>query len=377
MQKIVYLICLFLSVIYTRSEAQIFQYIGTADGLSSRRVLSIQQGEHDYIWILTHKGVDRYNGKQFTHYPLIKNGAVVNCFPNLNILKTDREKKLWEIGKDGLVFNLNEARDSFQLVFDLHEQYPETQKCPITCIYLDEEKNIWFCTEGYQYIYNGDTQKTRKISHKIPGKVTCITQAKGNNYFISTEQTLYSATLNKGELTNVRKIDISNINIIDYIYYHKPTNKLIINALLDKLFIYLRTKFGSFGIKKNDTLRDIIALKREGIRSLVIFLADQTPSPSNLHYWTTWLNQDTPMLTGPERIARKLNIPVIYLDVRQLRRGYYDATLHIISENPKDTPEFWITEKYARMMERSILRDPAYYLWTHKRWKHKKRHICS
>lgn len=99
-------------------------------------------------------------------------------------------------------------------------------------------KNIWFCTEGYQYIYNGDTQKTRKISHKIPGKVTCITQAKGNNYFISTEQTLYSATLNKGELTNVRKIDISNINIIDYIYYHKPTNKLIINALLDKLFIY-------------------------------------------------------------------------------------------------------------------------------------------
>ena len=154
---------------------------------------------------------------------------------------------------------------------------------------------------------------------------------------------------------------------------YRPLN----NQAIDKLFIYLRTKFGSFGIKKNDTLRDIIALKREGIRSLVIFLADQTPSPSNLHYWTTWLNQDTPMLTGPERIARKLNIPVIYLDVRQLRRGYYDATLHIISENPKDTPEFWITEQYARMMERSILRDPAYYLWTHKRWKHKKRHICS
>ena len=154
---------------------------------------------------------------------------------------------------------------------------------------------------------------------------------------------------------------------------YRPLN----NQAIDKLFIYLRTKFGSFGIKKNDTLRDIIALKREGIRSLVIFLADQTPSPSNLHYWTTWLNQDTPMLTGPERIARKLNIPVIYRDVRQLRRGYYDATLQIISENPKDTPEFWITEQYARMMERSILRDPAYYLWTHKRWKHKKRHICS
>lgn len=81
MQKFIYLICLLLSVIYTRSEAQIFQYIGIADGLSSRRVLSIQQGEYDYIWILTHKGIDRYNGKQFTHYPLIKNGAVVKLFP--------------------------------------------------------------------------------------------------------------------------------------------------------------------------------------------------------------------------------------------------------------------------------------------------------
>lgn len=238
MQKFSYLICLLLSVIYIRSEAQIFQYIGIADGLSSRRVLSIQQGEHDYIWILTHKGIDRYNGKQFRHYPLIKQGSVVNCFPNLNILKTDKDKKLWEIGKDGLVFKLNESRDSFQLVFDLHEQFPETRKCPITCIYLDEEKNIWFCTEGYQYIYNGNTQKNIKISQKIPGKVTCITQAHDNEYFISTEQFLYSATLEKGELTHVQKINISIINIINYIYYHKPTNKLIINALLDKLLIY-------------------------------------------------------------------------------------------------------------------------------------------
>lgn len=72
MHKYLYTLCLILAVTFTPLEAQIFQYIGIDDGLSSRRVLSLQQSNHDYIWILTHKGVDRYNGKQFTHYPLIK-----------------------------------------------------------------------------------------------------------------------------------------------------------------------------------------------------------------------------------------------------------------------------------------------------------------
>lgn len=241
MHKYLYIICLLLSVAFTQMKAQIFQYIGIEDGLSSRRVLSLQQGEHDYIWILTHKGIDRYNGKQFTHYPLIKNGVAVSCFPNLNTLKTDKEQKLWEIGKDGLVFTLDEARDSFQLVFDLHKQFPETQGIPVTCTYMDEEKNIWFCTESGQYLYNGHHKGAQKVSQKIPGKITCITQAHGNKYFISNEQHLYSATLHNGNLENIQKINIAPIHIIDYIYYHKPTRKLIINALLDKLFIYTAT----------------------------------------------------------------------------------------------------------------------------------------
>lgn len=71
--------------------------------------------------------------------------------------------------------------------------------------------------------------------------MTCITQAHGNKYYVSTEQNLYTATLHQGRLENVQKIRIAPIHIIDYIYYHKPTNKLIVNALLDKLFIYAPT----------------------------------------------------------------------------------------------------------------------------------------
>lgn len=144
------------------------------------------------------------------------------------------------------------------------------------------------------------------------------------------------------------------------------------NKAFDRLFIDLRTHFGSFGIKKNDTIRDIMQLKKDNTRSVVIFLADQTPSEANLHYWTNFLNQETSILTGPERIARKLNLPVIFLDTKKLRRGYYTVDMKLITATPKATPENWITEQYARQMEKCILRNPAYWLWTHKRWKYKK-----
>ena len=97
---------------------------------------------------------------------------------------------------------------------------------------------------------------------------------------------------------------------------YRPLN----NKAFDKLFADLRTQFGSFGIKKNDTIRDIIKLKQDKTKSVVIFLADQTPSKANLHYWTEFLHQDTAILTGPERIARKLNLPVIFLDTPKSKK---------------------------------------------------------
>ncbi|MDD3062452.1 MAG: lysophospholipid acyltransferase family protein [Massilibacteroides sp.] len=148
---------------------------------------------------------------------------------------------------------------------------------------------------------------------------------------------------------------------------YRPLN----NQAFDDLFIYLRTRFGSQGIKKNDTIREVIHLQKRKTRSCVIFISDQTPSLNNLHYWTQFLNQDSAMLTGAERIAKKFNLPVVFLDTKKTQRGHYVIDFQLITDQPKDTPDFWITEQYARRMEKCILRDPAYWLWTHKRWKHK------
>lgn len=172
-----------------------------------------------------------------------------------------------------------------------------------------------------------------------------------------------------GHYGNWEWFSASNSRFDAYAYQiYRPLN----NKAFDRLFIYLRTHFGSYGIKKNDTIRDIMRLKQDKTRSVVIFLADQTPSKANLHYWTTFLNQDTSILNGPERIARKLNLPVFFLDTQKVARGRYTIDIKLITKNPKETPENFITEQYAHLTEQMILRAPAYWLWTHKRWKHKR-----
>jgi len=147
------------------------------------------------------------------------------------------------------------------------------------------------------------------------------------------------------------------------------------NKAVDQLFIDLRSHFKGVMISKNDILRDVIKCQKEGVPFLAASLADQTPSKNNIHYYTTFLNQDTPVLTGTERMAKKINAAVFYLDVIKIKRGYYEGRLELITDRPNDFAEFEITEQYMRKMEQTILRNPALYLWTHKRWKHSRDQI--
>lgn len=144
------------------------------------------------------------------------------------------------------------------------------------------------------------------------------------------------------------------------------------NKIFDDIFLKIRSRFKSVGIPKNNTLRAIINYKREGQKILIGFMSDQTPAWNNLHYWTKFLNQDTAVFTGVERIAKQTGFWVTYLDIIKVGRGKYTAEVKLITDNPSEEPEFAITEKYIREMEKTILRDPAYWLWTHKRWKYKK-----
>ncbi len=130
-----------------------------------------------------------------------------------------------------------------------------------------------------------------------------------------------------------------------------------------------RTMFGTKLIKMENTLKDILSNKNT--LSAFAFIADQTPPP-NIAYWTKFLNQDTAMYTGAEKLAKKLNYPVVFINIQRVKRGYYEVHAELLSENPKDTQENEITEKYIARLESEIKKMPEIWLWSHRRWKHKR-----
>jgi KDO2-lipid IV(A) lauroyltransferase len=146
------------------------------------------------------------------------------------------------------------------------------------------------------------------------------------------------------------------------------------NRSMDRLFLKIRSVYNTINIEKNTIFRELVQIRKKKQQILVGLLSDQTPSKNNLIYWTKFLNQDTSVLVGAERIASKLDYDVYYMDIQKVARGKYTAEVKLISNDPTNSAEFEITEKYARYMEETILRDPAYWLWTHRRWKHKPPH---
>ena len=141
------------------------------------------------------------------------------------------------------------------------------------------------------------------------------------------------------------------------------------NPAFDKLFLYLRNRLGAISIPMAETLRKIVKMRQEGKHIVIGFIADQVPHWNNIHYWTNFLNHDTPVLTGTEKIAKKANFAVYNLDMQRVKRGYYKGEFKLLTDKPKEYKDFDITEMYFRELEKTIQRQPAYWLWTHNRWK--------
>jgi KDO2-lipid IV(A) lauroyltransferase len=124
-------------------------------------------------------------------------------------------------------------------------------------------------------------------------------------------------------------------------------------------------------IYMKDTLRKIVQRKNDV--SLYAFAADQTPSNPQAAYWTKFLNQDTPFYLGVEKIARTLDLDVIFIDLYREKRNYYVGEVSVITRSAKKTKEGEITEAYISKLEEAIKKRPDNWLWSHRRWKHKRK----
>jgi len=149
-----------------------------------------------------------------------------------------------------------------------------------------------------------------------------------------------------------------------YTIYHPIGSKQF-----DKLMYKIRTKFGTRLISMKNTYNEV--LSREDELTATAFIADQTPRPNNA-YWTTFLNQDTPFFKGFETISRQLNYPVLYSKIIRLKRGYYEVQAEVLCGSPRDTAPGELTEMFIRKLEKDIIAHPETWLWSHRRWKHKR-----
>lgn len=148
-----------------------------------------------------------------------------------------------------------------------------------------------------------------------------------------------------------------------------PIYHPLANITFDKFMITLRSRFKGIPLPMKETLRTVVNCINKKELFCIWFICDQTP-PKEGAYWTNFLNQDTPVFMGPEKIARKFNLPVVFLNMHKVKRGYYHIDLTMIEENPSGLSEFSLTEKHVRFLESKIREHPEQWLWSHRRWKH-------
>lgn len=138
----------------------------------------------------------------------------------------------------------------------------------------------------------------------------------------------------------------------------------------DEFMFKLRSRFGAVPIEKKKVFREL--LKRKNVLKNIGSVSDQTPSAADNRFWTTFLNQETAFFQGTEKIAKKLNYAICIVHMRRLKRGYYEMEFITLDEPPLEEQEHYYTAKFASWLEETIRKNPADWLWSHKRWKLKK-----
>lgn len=146
------------------------------------------------------------------------------------------------------------------------------------------------------------------------------------------------------------------------IVYKPQTNKTF-----ESIMNHIRSRFGAIMVPMKQTLRKIVSYRSGTFWA--VFLGDQTPVKAEANYFTSFLNQRTPVFLGIEKIAKMTGAPVVFGHLNQIKRGYYEATFTTLAEDAAATGDHEITEMHTRFLENIIREKPELWLWSHKRWK--------
>lgn len=159
-------------------------------------------------------------------------------------------------------------------------------------------------------------------------------------------------------------------------YYLKYKTIIIYKPLQNKYFNRFinnhRSEHGIVLTPTSQVIREIINCRKNDINTVSVFISDQIPSKGDIKYWTTFLNQDTAVFTGAGKIASKYDMAIVFFHVQKVKRGYYNLNIEPLFDHTEGLSEEVITEKHVRRLEEIIKEKPEYWIWSHRRWKHKK-----
>lgn len=146
--------------------------------------------------------------------------------------------------------------------------------------------------------------------------------------------------------------------------------KKVNNKYLDRYIVESRSRFNAVLLPTKVILSKIENEKDNDENNIYAFLNDQSPKLRNARHWVKFCGVDVPVYTGAEMLAKKYNYPVAHFITKKVKRGHYQTRMEILTERPRELPDYEITDRFFHKLEESIRQAPAYYFWTHKRFKH-------
>jgi KDO2-lipid IV(A) lauroyltransferase len=159
-------------------------------------------------------------------------------------------------------------------------------------------------------------------------------------------------------------------------YYLHYKTIIIYKPLQNKYFNNFvnaqRSKFGIVLTPTSQVIREIIKYRKDKINNLSVFISDQIPAIGDIKYWTTFLNQDTAVYTGAGKMASKYDMAIVFFHIQKIKRGHYNLDIELLYDHTAGLSENEITETHVRRLEEIINEKPEFWIWSHRRWKHKK-----
>jgi KDO2-lipid IV(A) lauroyltransferase len=135
----------------------------------------------------------------------------------------------------------------------------------------------------------------------------------------------------------------------------------------------MRERLNAIPVPMKKVYKEVLKYEKSKKPYILGMVADQSPPRREVNYWTTFMNQETAFFTGSEKIAKRFNHAIVFTVVHKVRRGHYEVEFTELFENASETGQNEITEAYVRSLEHVLQQKPEYWLWSHRRWKHKRK----